>query len=60
WSDRQYHREKRRCEEVASGAGESARHFSLGWVVYEGRFYISPEKAPDPKTGLFKPWILRT
>lgn len=30
------------------------------WVVYEGRLYISPEKAPDPKTGIFKPWILRT
>ncbi len=29
------------------------------WVVYEGRLYISPEKAPDPKTGIFKPWILR-
>lgn len=30
------------------------------WVVYEGLLYISPEKAPDPKTGIFKPWILRT
>lgn len=30
------------------------------WVLYEGRLYISPEKAPDPKTGIFKPWILRT
>jgi RNA polymerase sigma factor (sigma-70 family) len=30
------------------------------WVVYEGRLYISPEKAPDPKTGIFKLWILRT
>ncbi len=29
------------------------------WVVYEGRLYISPEKGPDPKTGIFKPWILR-
>ena len=31
----------------------------LRWVVYEGHLYISPEKAPDPKTGIFKPWILR-
>jgi hypothetical protein len=30
------------------------------WVVYEGHLYLSPEKAPDPKTGIFKPWILRT
>jgi hypothetical protein len=34
--------------------------FILRWVVYEGHLYISPEKAPDPKTGIFKPWILRT
>jgi hypothetical protein len=34
--------------------------FILRWVVYEGHVYISPEKAPDPKTGIFKPWILRT
>jgi hypothetical protein len=33
--------------------------FVLRWVVYEGHIYISPEKAPDPKTGIFKPWILR-
>lgn len=32
----------------------------LRWVVYEGHFSLSPEKAPDPKTGIFKPWILRT
>jgi hypothetical protein len=32
----------------------------LRWVVYEGLLYISPENAPDPKTGIFKPWILRT
>ena len=30
------------------------------WVVYEGHLYLSPEKGPDPKTGIFKPWILRT
>jgi hypothetical protein len=29
-------------------------------VVHEGHLYLSPEKAPDPKTGIFKPWILRT
>jgi hypothetical protein len=34
--------------------------FILRWVVYEGHLYISPENAPDPKTGIFKPWILRT
>lgn len=34
--------------------------FILRWVVYEGHLYISPEKAPDPKTGIFKPWILRS
>jgi hypothetical protein len=34
--------------------------FLLRWVVYEGHIYLSPEKAPDPKTGIFKPWILRT
>jgi hypothetical protein len=28
-------------------------------VVYGGHIYISPDKAPDPKTGIFKPWILR-
>jgi RNA polymerase sigma factor (sigma-70 family) len=34
--------------------------FVVRWVVYEGHLYISPEKAPDPKTGIFTPWILRT
>lgn len=28
-------------------------------VVYEGHTYLSPEQAPDLKTGIFKPWILR-
>ena len=32
----------------------------LRWVVYEGHLYITPEKAPDPETGIFTPWILRT
>ena len=39
---------------------EGKELFILRWVVYEGHIYISPEKAPDPKTGIFKPWILRT
>jgi RNA polymerase sigma factor (sigma-70 family) len=34
--------------------------FIMRCVVYEGHLYISPEKAPDPKTGIFAPWILRT
>lgn len=33
--------------------------FVMRCVVHEGHIYISPEKAPDPKTGIFKPWILR-
>jgi hypothetical protein len=40
------------------GGGKEA--FVMRCVVHEGRIYISPEKAPDPKTGIFKPWILRT
>jgi hypothetical protein len=40
------------------GGGKEA--FVMRCVVYEGHLYISPEKAPDPKTGIFKPWILRT
>jgi RNA polymerase sigma factor (sigma-70 family) len=40
------------------GGGREA--FVMRCVVYEGHIYISPEKAPDPKTGIFKPWILRT
>jgi hypothetical protein len=32
----------------------------LRWVAHEGHLYISPEKAPDPQTGIFTPWILRT
>jgi hypothetical protein len=42
---------------VKGGAYEA---FVVRCVVYEGHVYISPEKAPDPKTGIFKPWILRT
>ncbi len=29
-------------------------------AVHEGKLYVSPVKAPDPKTGSFTPWILRT
>jgi hypothetical protein len=46
------------CVLDLNGGGREA--FILRWVPYEGHFYISPEKAPDPKTGIFKPWILRT
>ena len=42
----------------AKGGGKEL--IIVRWVVYEGHLYISPEKAPDPKTGIFKPWILRT
>jgi hypothetical protein len=31
----------------------------LRWAAFEGKIYLSPEKAPDPKTGVFKPWILK-
>jgi hypothetical protein len=39
--------------------GGKREEMILRWVVYEGCLYLSPEKAPDPKTGIFKPWILR-
>ena len=39
------------------GGGKEA--FVMRCVVREGHVYISPEKAPDPNTGIFKPWILR-
>jgi hypothetical protein len=29
-------------------------------AVHEGKLYLSPVKAPDPTTGAFKLWILRT
>jgi hypothetical protein len=41
-----------------NGVGKEA--FVVRCAVYEGHIYISPEKAPDPRTGIFKPWILRT
>ena len=34
--------------------------FVIRWVIHDGCLYVSPEKAPDPKTGIFTPWILRT
>jgi uncharacterized protein (TIGR03067 family) len=40
------------------GGGRDA--FVMRCVVHEGHIYISPEKAPDPKSGIFTPWILRT
>jgi hypothetical protein len=46
------------CITDLKGGGKEA--IVLRWVLYEGHLYISPEKAPDPKTGIFKPWILRT
>jgi hypothetical protein len=42
----------------AKGGGKEL--IIVRWVVHEGHLYLSPEKAPDPKTGIFKPWILRT
>ncbi|WP_202947335.1 hypothetical protein, partial [Zavarzinella formosa] len=33
--------------------------FVMRCAVLEDRIYISPEKAPDPNTGIIKPWILR-
>jgi hypothetical protein len=39
---------------------EGKELFILRWVVYEGHVYISPENAPDPKTGIIKPWLVRT
>jgi hypothetical protein len=44
---------------ITSLGGGKKEVFVLRWVVYEGHIYISPENAPDPKTGIFKPWILR-
>ncbi len=34
--------------------------FLLRVSFIEGKHYITPLKAPDPKTGAFTPWILRT
>ena len=44
---------------VDSQGGTERELIMVRWVVYEGHLYLSPEKAPDPKTGIFKPWILR-
>jgi hypothetical protein len=45
---------------VVNAKGGGKEMIIVRWVVYEGHLYISPEKAPDPRTGIFKPWILRT
>ena len=45
---------------VVDAKGGGKELIIVRWVVYEGHLYISPEKAPDSKTGIFKPWILRT
>ena len=45
---------------VLNYAGGGKEAFVMRCLVYEGHLYISPEQAPDPKTGIFKPWILRT
>ena len=40
---------------------EFAREALLLWArVHEENLYLSPHAAPDPKTGAFTPWILRT
>jgi hypothetical protein len=45
---------------VVESKGGGKELIIVRWVVYEGHLYLSPEKAPDPKTGIIKPWILRT
>jgi hypothetical protein len=45
---------------VVDAKGGGKELIIVQWVVYEGHLYLSPAKAPDPKTGIFKPWILRT
>jgi len=32
----------------------------LRYTVHEGKMYLTPARAPDPKTGVITPWILRT
>jgi hypothetical protein len=44
---------------VDSKGGAGRELIMVRWGVYEGHLYLSPEKAPDPKTGIFRPWILR-
>src|SRR5262249_10857288 len=45
--------------QVQSRGGKEKELVIVRWVVYAGHLYISPEKAPDPRTGIFTPWILR-
>jgi hypothetical protein len=44
---------------VDSKGGTGRELIMVRWVVYDGHLYLSPEKAPDPKTGIFRPWILQ-
>lgn len=44
---------------VDSKGGTGRELIIVRWVVYEGHLYIAPEKAPDPKTGIFRPWLLQ-
>lgn len=44
---------------VDSKGGTGRELIIVRWVVYEGYLYIAPEKAPDPVTGIFRPWILQ-
>ena len=48
------------CTVDPRGGKKERELILLRWAVYEGHMYISPDKAPDPKTGIFRPWILRT
>lgn len=44
---------------VQSKGGTGRELIMIRWVVYEGHLYLLPEKAPDPVTGIFRPWILQ-
>lgn len=49
------------CTLLRNMDGKEVRElFLLRWVYHDGCLYVSPGKAPDPKTGIFTPWILRT
>lgn len=44
-----------------AAAGETVREAILLRVtVHEGKLYLLPVRGPDPATGSFNPWILRT
>ncbi len=44
---------------VQSKGGTGRELIIVRWVLYDGHLYLSPEKAPDPVTGIFRPWILQ-